>query len=116
MASLKDQKYIMEIENKFVRNDLPEVKPGYIVRVWTKYKEKDKERLTPFEGIVISVKGGGTNKTFTVRNVISGVGVEKIFPYNSPFIEKIEILRKVPVRRAKLYYLRERKASELFRG
>lgn len=113
--SLKDQKYIREVEKKFLRNDLPDIKPGFVVRVWTKYKEKDKERLTPFEGIVISVRGSGTGKTFTVRNVISGVGVERIFPFHSPFIEKIEILREIPVRRAKLYYLRERKSSELFR-
>lgn len=115
MPSLKDKKYIINIEKNFLRSDLPEIRPGYVVKVWTKVREKDKERLSAFEGIVISVRGSGTGKTFTVRNVMSGVGVERIFPYHSPYIEKIEIIRKIPVRRAKLYYLRERKQSELFK-
>jgi large subunit ribosomal protein L19 len=115
MGLARDQKYIFEVEKKFLRSDLPEIKPGDVVRVWTKIKDKEKETLTHFEGIVISVRGRGTGKTFTVRNVLSGVGVERIFRYHSPYIEKIEILKKVRVRRAKLYYLRYKKASELFR-
>jgi large subunit ribosomal protein L19 len=113
--SVKDQKYIFDLEKKFLRTDLPEIRPGYVVRVWTKVKEKDKERLSHFDGIVISIRGRGAGKTFTVRNIVGGVGVERIFPYYSPYIEKIEILRKIPVRRAKLYYLRYKKQSELFR-
>jgi len=69
MGSARDQKYIFEVEKKFLRSDLPEIKPGYVVRVWTKIKDKEKETLTHFEGIVISVRGRGTGKTFTVRNV-----------------------------------------------
>lgn len=115
IMSVRDQKYIFDLEKKFLRTDLPEIRPGYVVRVWTKVKEKDKERLSHFDGIVISIRGRGTGKTFTVRNIVGGVGVERIFPYYSPYIEKIEILRKIPVRRAKLYYLRYRKQSELFR-
>lgn len=115
MGSIKDQKYIRYIESRFIRKDLPEIKQGQIITVWTKVKEKDKERSAPFRGIVIAVRGSGTNKTFTVRNVLSGVGVERIFPYHSPYIEKIEIHGEVRTRRAKLYYLRKKKTSELFK-
>ncbi len=115
MPSVKDQKYLREVESKFLRKDLPEIKPGQIVTVWTKVKEKDKERSTPFKGVVIAVRGSGANKTFTLRNVLSGVGVERIFPYHSPYIDKIEIHGELRRRRAKLYYIRRKKASEISR-
>lgn len=104
MASVKSQEYIRVLESKFLRKDLPELKTGQKVRVWTKHKEKDKEREVPFEGTVISVRGSGINKTFIVRNVFSGVQVDRIFPYHSPNIVKIEILQGSLRRKAKLYY------------
>lgn len=113
MVSLKDMQYIRAIEEKFLRKDLPEIRPGQIVRVWYRTEEKEKKKLTTYQGIVIAVKGGGTSKTFTIRNTLSGVGVEWIIPYNSPHIEKIEIIGQTKVRRAKLYYIRNVKSSEL---
>ena len=106
--SVKDKKWIRLVESKFLRTDLPELKPGHKVKVWYKVKEGEKERTTFFEGTVIAIRGGGPNKTFTVRKVSQGVGIERIFPYYSPYIVKIEILGKMEVRRAKLYYLREK--------
>jgi len=89
------------------RTDLPQFKSGDRVRVHVRVIEGDKERIQPFEGDVISIRGGGINKTFTVRKISSGVGVERIFPFNSPKISKIDLVREGKVRRAKLYYLRE---------
>lgn len=88
---------------------VPEVKPGDIVRVWTKVTEAGKERLTPFEGVVIARKHGAElGATITVRAEIGGYGVERIFPLYSPAVAKIERLKRTKVRRAKLYYLRGR--------
>jgi large subunit ribosomal protein L19 len=84
---------------------------GDTVKVYTKVVEGDKERLQPFQGVVIARKGGGTRETFMVRKVSFGVGVERIFPLHSPSIEKIEVLRKGAVRRAKLYYLRSKRGK-----
>lgn len=111
--SVKDKKYIEKVEEKFLRKDLPELEPGQIVRVWYRTEEKEKKKLSSYQGVVISVRGSGISKTFTIRNVLSGIGVEWIIPYNSPHIEKIEILGETKVRRAKLYYLRNVKVSEL---
>lgn len=84
-----------------------ELRSGYTVRVHQKIREGDKERLQAFEGVVIKIGSGpGVSKTFTVRKVVDGVGVEKIFPLLSPNIAKIDIVKKSRVRRAKLYYLR----------
>ena len=92
-----------------LRKDLPEIRPGYTVCVYQKIKEGNKERIQPFEGVVIARKHGkGISATITVRKISHGVGVEKIFPIHSPVIQKIEVIRKGKVRRAKLYYLRER--------
>ncbi len=99
---------IKDVEEKFLREDLPEIHPGDTVRVYFKVREGGKERVQPFEGIVIAIKGDGAKKTFTVRKVSFGIGVERIFPYHSPLIEKIEIKQRGKVRRAKLYYLRNR--------
>jgi large subunit ribosomal protein L19 len=88
------------------RTDLPEFRSGDHIKVYVSIIEGDKERIQPFEGDVISVRGNGLNKSFTVRKIASGVGVERIFRFQSPKISKIEVLKKGNVRRAKLYYLR----------
>lgn len=90
-----------------LKTDHPKFNPGDRVKVHVKVIEGDKERIQPFEGDVISIRGSGLNKTFTVRKISSGVGVERIFPFNSPKISKIEIIREGNIRRAKLYYLRK---------
>jgi len=90
------------------RQDLSEIRPGSTIRVHQKIKEKGKERIQVFEGVVIAKKHGeGISGTITVRKVASGVGVERIFPIHSPNITKIEVIKKGKVRRAKLYYLRK---------
>jgi len=100
----------MEDLNKIVQDqiktDLPNFNPGDHVKVHVRVIEGDKERIQPFEGDVISIRGAGLNKTFTVRKISSGVGVERIFRFNSPKIAKIDLLKQGDVRRAKLYYLR----------
>lgn len=89
--------------------DVPMVKPGHTVRVHQKIKEGSKERIQIFEGLVIKVSGDlGANRTFTVRRVVEGIGVEKIFPLYSKTIAKIEVTKKAKIRRAKLYHMRER--------
>ncbi|MEI7812347.1 MAG: 50S ribosomal protein L19 [Ignavibacteria bacterium] len=88
------------------RTDLPVFNAGDHIRVHVRVIEGDKERIQPFEGDVISIRGAGISKTFTVRKISSGVGVERIFPLNSPKIAKIEVLKLGDVRRAKLFYLR----------
>lgn len=95
-----------QIKNKqFAELDL---RPGDTVRVHQKIKEEKKERIQVFEGVVIAIKHGhGINATFTVRKMSGDIGVERIFPLHAPFIEKIEIVKRVKVRRAKLYYLRD---------
>ena len=92
---------------------IPEVKPGDLVKVYTKIIEGDKERLAPFQGVVIKVKGRDISKTFTVRKVSAGIGIERIFPIHSPMIAKIEVKKKGKVRRAKLTYLRQRRGKRM---
>ncbi len=93
------------------------IKPGDTVRVQQKVKEKDGFRLQAFEGLVLAVKHGSeAGSTFTVRKVASGVGVEKVFPLFSPMIDKIEVLRRSKVRRAKLYYIRDKVSREMKRA
>jgi len=88
---------------------IPEFRVGDTIKVFYRIREEGKERIQPFDGIVIARKGAGVSKTFTVRKIASqGIGVERIFPLHSPNIQKIEVLKKGKVRRAKLYYLRER--------
>lgn len=99
---------IRELEKEQLRTDLPELQPGDLVRVYVKVVEGTRERLQNFEGTVIKLQGGGVRKSFTVRRVASGVGVERTFPYHSPRIGRIEVVRHGRVRRAKLYYLRDR--------
>ena len=91
-----------------IRTDLPKLVIGDTVKVHVKVKEGSRERIQVFEGTIIAKKHGGISETFTVRRISYGVGVEKVFPVNSPTIDKIEIVRKGKVRRAKLYYLRDR--------
>jgi large subunit ribosomal protein L19 len=93
-----------------------DLRAGYTVRVWQKIQEKGKTRLQAFEGLVISRKHGKeAGATFTVRRMVGGIGVERVFPLYSPMIDKIEILKKALVRRAKLYYVREKAAKEIRR-
>ena len=99
---------IRELEKEQLRSDLPKLEIGDTVRVFVKVVEGNRERLQNFEGIVIKMQGGGIRKTFTVRRISYGVGVERTFPYHSPRIGRIEVVRHGVVRRAKLYYLRER--------
>ncbi len=99
---------LIEVERPFLRPDLPEFRQGDTIRVYFRIKEGDKERIQPFDGVVIRKRGSGTGATFTVRKISYGVGVERTFPLHSPFIEKIEVLRRGKVRRARLYYLREK--------
>lgn len=100
------EKLIQLVEQNYLRTDIPEFKAGDTIVVHYKVKEGDKERVQLFEGVVIRVNGGSIAKTFTVRKISSGVGVERIIPINSPMIEKIEVKRIGKVRRSKLYYLR----------
>ena len=99
---------VREITENQMKNDLPEIRPGYNVRVDVKIKEGDKTRIQAYEGLVIRVQGSGIGETFTVRKISNGVGVERTFPLHSPVIDKITVTRKGKVRRAKLYYLRGR--------
>ena len=99
---------IDKITKKQMNPNVPEFRVGDTVRVDVKIVEGKRERIQAFEGIVIARKGSGISETFTVRKVSYGVGVEKTWPVNSPIIEKIEVSRKGKVRRAKLYYIRER--------
>jgi large subunit ribosomal protein L19 len=97
---------IKSIEMMQLRTDIPDFKPGDSVRVHVKVVEGNRERIQVFEGTVIARHGGSVRETFTVRRLSYGVGVERIFPVHSPRIERIEVMRRGRVRRAKLYYLR----------
>jgi large subunit ribosomal protein L19 len=99
---------IQAIESEQLKNAYPDVSIGDYVKVHLKIKEGNRERIQVFEGTVIARKGGGLSETLTVRRLSYGVGVERILPIHSPKIERIEIVRKGRVRRAKLYYLRDR--------
>lgn len=103
--------FIEAVEEGF-RKDIPDFEVGDTVKVYTKVVEGDKERLQPFEGVVIARKGGGARETFIVRKVSFGVGVERIFPVHSPSIDRIKVVKKGSVRRAKLYYLRGKKGKD----
>jgi len=99
--------------NKAQEKNMPDVRPGDVVKVHQKIKEGDKERIQIFEGVVIARKhGSGISSTLTVRKVVEGVGVEKIFPVHAPTIDKIEVVKSSKVRRSKLYYLRTAKGTK----
>ena len=97
-----------QIEAAYLRDDLPDFRPGDNVKVNVRVVEGGRERIQSFEGVVISRDGGGLRETFTVRKVSFGIGVERIFPLHAPIIQSIEVTRRGKVRRAKLYYLRDR--------
>ena len=99
---------IQELEKEQLRNDIPAFQQGDTVNCLVKVVEGSRERIQAFEGTVIAKKHGGVAETFTVRRVSYGVGVERVFPINSPFVEKVTVVRKGKVRRAKLFYLRGR--------
>lgn len=99
---------IQKVQSSFLKK-VPSLRPGLTVRVHQKIKEGGKERIQVFEGLVIKISSGaGLDKTFTLRKVVDGIGVEKIFPLHSPNIAKIKVVKEAKVRRAKLYYMRER--------
>src|SRR5207342_902850 len=102
---------LLEVGKPALRGDLPAFAPGDAIRVHVKVREGEKERIQVFAGVVIARRGGGVRETFAVRKVSSGIGVERIFPLHSPVIDRIEVERRGAVRRAKLYYLRERKGK-----
>ncbi len=97
---------IEALEKEQMRGDIPDFRPGDTVKVHVKIKEGEKERIQVFQGVVIRKRRGNTGATFTVRKVSYGIGVERIFPLHSPIIDKIEIITRGRVRRARLYYLR----------
>ena len=99
---------IKSIEHEQLKAKIPDLKVGNTVRVHVRIKEGNKERIQVFEGIIIKVQGAGVNKTFTVRKISYGVGVEKTFLIHSPLVEKVEVVRVGKARRAKLFYLRDR--------
>ncbi len=103
---------IQSIERQFMKREVPDFRPGDTVRVAVRIIEGDKERIQNFEGVCIGRQGGGMDETFTVRRVSFGVGMERIFPLHSPRIEEIKVLRHGRVRRAKLYYLRDRTGKQ----
>lgn len=108
---------VTAVEKALVRSDLPKYSPGNTVRVHVRIKEGEKERIQIFEGIVISCGNCGPNRSFTVRKISHGVGVERIFLESSPKVAKLEVVQEGKVRRAKLYYLRnlEGKAAKIER-
>ncbi|MEW5722022.1 MAG: 50S ribosomal protein L19 [Thermodesulfobacteriota bacterium] len=96
------------LDREQMRSDLPDFKVGDTVNVYVRIKEGDKERIQVFKGAVIRKRKGRTDATFTVRKISYGIGVERIFPTNSPIIDRIEVVSRGKVRRSRLYYLRER--------
>jgi len=105
---------IRYVEEKLIKkNDLPKFGPGDTINVKYKIIEGNKERIQSFKGVVLQIKGKGLNKTFTVRKISYGVGVERIFPLYSPMIDSIEIIRKGKVRRARIYYIRNLKGKNI---
>ena len=100
------QQLIDKITSEYLRNDIPDFRPGDTVKVHVLIKEGDRSRVQIFEGLVIKRRGGGISETFTVRKISYGIGVERTFPVHTPNVEKIEVVRKGMVRRAKLNYIR----------
>lgn len=100
------QALIDQVTKSYLKNDVPEFRPGDNVKVHVRIKEGEKSRIQIFEGLVIAKKGGGISETYTVRKISNGVGVERTFPVHSPMVAKIEVVRRGQVRRAKLHYIR----------
>ncbi|MFQ3679569.1 MAG: 50S ribosomal protein L19 [Pseudanabaenaceae cyanobacterium] len=101
------QEIIRSVEASYLKSDLPEIYVGDTIKVGVRIKEGNKERVQPYEGVVIAKHGSGINSTITVRKVFQGVGVERVFLLHSPKLDAIKVLRRGKVRRAKLYYLRD---------
>ena len=99
---------LRSVTNEYMKSDIPAFNVGDTVKVHVKIKEGNRERIQIFEGFVLKRQGGGIGETFTVRRIASGVGVEKTFPIHSPLVEKIELVRRGRVRRARLHYMRQR--------
>jgi len=97
---------LTSVERPYLRDDVPEFRAGDTVKVHVRVVEGNKERIQVFQGVVIARRGGGTRETFMVRKISGGIGVERVFPLHSPSLDKIEVIRRGKVRRAKLYYLR----------
>ncbi|MEL4894436.1 50S ribosomal protein L19 [Crocosphaera sp. Alani8] len=102
------QEIIKDIESEYLKKDLPTIHVGDTVKVGVRIREGGKERVQPYEGTVIAMRNGGINETITVRKIFQGVGVERVFLLHSPRVANIKIVRRGKVRRAKLYYLRNR--------
>jgi len=102
---------IEKIEQRYLKSDVPDFRPGDTVRVHVRIREGEKERIQVFEGVVLGRSGTANRETFTVRKISSGISVERVFPIHSPAIEKIEVVSFGRVRRAKLYYLRKRQGK-----
>ena len=107
-----NEQLLNEITNEYLQEGRDQFKVGDGVKVHVRVREGDKERIQIFSGIVISRKGSGIHETFTVRRIASGVGVERVFPVNSPLIDKIEVDRESITMRARMYYLRDRVGKE----
>jgi large subunit ribosomal protein L19 len=105
---MKAQEIIRSIEAEYLKSDLPTLHIGDTVRVGVKIQEGNKERVQPYEGIIIAMRNGGINKTVTVRRVFQGIGVERVFLLHSPKVDNVKVIRRGKVRRAKLFYLRDR--------
>jgi len=108
LTIMKAQDIIRSIEAEYIKDDLPTIHIGDTVRVGVRIQEGGKERIQPYEGTVIARRNGGINETITVRRIFQGVGVERVFLLHSPRVDSIKVLRRGKVRRAKLYYLRDR--------
>ena len=106
------QQLLNEITSEYMKQDVPEFRPGDNVKVHVRIKEGEKERIQVFEGLVIKRRGGGISETYTVRKMSNGVGVERTFPVHSPMVARIEVVRKGKVRRAKLNYIRSLSAKK----
>ena len=97
---------LQEIEKEYLRQDIPDFRAGDTLRVHVTVSEGDKQRIQVFQGVVIARRGHGTGESFSVRKISGGVGVERVFPLHSPILDRVEVVRRGRVRRAKLYYLR----------
>lgn len=97
---------LQEVEKEYLRQDIPDFRAGDTLRIHVTVSEGDKQRIQVFQGVVIARRGHGTGESFSVRKISGGVGVERVFPLHSPVIDRVEVVRRGRVRRAKLYYLR----------
>ncbi len=111
-SDIMSQQLLRDITKEYQKSEVPTFWAGDTVRVSVKIKEGNRERIQVFEGLVIKRQGGGISETFTVRKVSYGIGIERTFPIHSPLVEKIEVLRRGKVRRARLFYIRGRSAKQ----